>query len=131
MARMYVYEALSVFFQLTQEDLDELTEADERSKWENRVRFVRNDLLKLGYINNAQWGVWELSERGFEAAKIIRDFSIPLDSKVPSQTSHRMIAIRKEIYKKAVNYGLDKEQALKVACGNDHKLILLVLGQDN
>lgn len=125
-----IYESLAVFLKLTQEDLDEVTESDKRSKWENMVRFARNDLLKLGYVNNAEWGVWELTERGIEAAKIVRTFSISLDINNTNQTRHRMIALRKEIYKKCVVSGVDKEQALKIACGDDPKLILDVLGKE-
>lgn len=67
-----VYEALALALNLTREDLDiELDEPGtaKHGKWENMVRWARNDLVTLGYIDGSEWGVWKLTESGLEAAK--------------------------------------------------------------
>ncbi|HKJ63286.1 MAG TPA: winged helix-turn-helix domain-containing protein, partial [Hyphomicrobiales bacterium] len=66
-----VYEALARHFQLTRADLDEKIYEQNgapRSKWENMVRWVRNDLKKKGMLVMPSHGVWALSR---EARSVI------------------------------------------------------------
>jgi hypothetical protein len=73
-----VYEALALALKLKREDLDmELEEPGhaKHSKWENMVRWARNDLVTLGYLDGSEWGVWKLTERGLEAAKSKKMFA--------------------------------------------------------
>jgi len=64
-----IYDALADYFKLTEADLDrevfESTNDTYRSKWKNMIRWVRNDLVKRGLIDNSEWGVWRLTERGW------------------------------------------------------------------
>lgn len=60
-----VYEELALHFKLSQADLDEtIYEKNEtpRSKWENMIRWVRNDLKKKGMIFMPSHGMWALTE---------------------------------------------------------------------
>lgn len=66
-----VYEALAAYFELTDEDLSEkVYEANgaERPKWQNMVRWARNDLRKRGFLDGSTHGVWALSEKGWQLA---------------------------------------------------------------
>ncbi|MDO8427442.1 MAG: winged helix-turn-helix domain-containing protein [Deltaproteobacteria bacterium] len=114
---------------MTEEALELINESDKRNKWETRVRFARNDLVKLGFISNAQRGVWELTERCLELLKILRNNPIVFDSS-ELHAGHRVVALRKEIYNKLVTAGIDKEKAVKIACGDDIKTVLQVLGNE-
>jgi restriction endonuclease Mrr len=58
-----IYQSLSEFFKLSQEDLDAETK-DGRNKWENMVQWARNDLVKLGYLSSSETGVWAVTEDG-------------------------------------------------------------------
>ncbi len=55
------------FPQLTREDLAEL-KADGGSKWENRVRWARQDLVITGMIDPSIRGNWQLTEEGRKQA---------------------------------------------------------------
>lgn len=66
-----VYEILANYFDLTIEDLEEKvyeTNGKERSKWQNMVRWARNDLRKRGLLDGSIHGVWALSEKGMRLA---------------------------------------------------------------
>ena len=66
-----VYEALAAYFELTNEDLNEKvyeTSGAERPKWQNMVRWARNDLRKQGMLDGSKHGVWALSEKGMQLA---------------------------------------------------------------
>jgi len=66
------YEALALALNLKREDLDmEVKEPEhpKRNKWENMVRWARKDLVDLGYLDGSEWGVWKLTEKGWEATK--------------------------------------------------------------
>lgn len=65
-----ITKALAEYFKLTQKDLDEVNKSDNRSKWENRVRFARNKLVEFGFISKSIHGVWELTEKGKTIAEI-------------------------------------------------------------
>lgn len=64
-----VYDTLALYFKLSDADLA-LRVFEEngaaRSKWENMVRWARNDLRKRGLLDASQRGVWALSGRGKE-----------------------------------------------------------------
>lgn len=62
-----VYGALANYFSLTGSDLAEKvyeSNGTPRPKWENMVRWARNDLRKRGLIDGGRHGVWALSEKG-------------------------------------------------------------------
>ena len=46
------------------ETVDEASRGYTRSKWNNRVRFARNDLVKLRLVDGATHGVWKLTAAG-------------------------------------------------------------------
>ena len=59
-----VYEVLARHFKLSHADLEETIyekTGAPRSKWENMVRWVRNDLKKKGMLVMPSHGVWALS----------------------------------------------------------------------
>lgn len=57
-----VYEKVADYFGLSEElRRRTLNETDNRSKWENIIQWVRNDLRKLGFIDNSQKGIWSLT----------------------------------------------------------------------
>lgn len=63
-----VYEALADYFELS-EEARTLTISDDsngnvRSKWNNMVRWARNDLKKFGHLDASQYGIWRLSATG-------------------------------------------------------------------
>lgn len=62
-----IYEALANYFNLTQKARDtkiyEATET-ERSKWENMVRWARNDLRKMDYLSAIERGIWAITIKG-------------------------------------------------------------------
>ena len=62
-----VYDALAQYFGLTGADLSEkVYESDgtARSKWENMVRWARNELRKKRLLIAGGYGVWAVGERG-------------------------------------------------------------------
>ncbi|WP_420630714.1 protein NO VEIN domain-containing protein [Candidatus Leptofilum sp.] len=62
-----VYKALADYFDLG--DIERAILVKEGShdlKWNNMVRWARNDLRKLNYIDGSKDGVWTLSEQGEE-----------------------------------------------------------------
>lgn len=62
-----IYDALADAFSLSDEDRSELIyerNGTPRSKWENIVRWVRNDLKKKGIIDGSQQGIWTVSPQG-------------------------------------------------------------------
>lgn len=64
-----VYEALARHFHLSPADLKEVVyekDGTPRSKWENMVRWVRNDLKKQGLLVMPSHGVWAVSPKARE-----------------------------------------------------------------
>lgn len=64
-----VYEALADHFQLDSMAREqEIFEADgtPRTKWNNMVRWARNDLRKLGRLYSPSRGVWTITQEGIE-----------------------------------------------------------------
>lgn len=63
-----IYLALATHFGLTADDLEstviEPATHTVRSKWENMVRWARNDLRKAELLDGSQHGVWALSPQG-------------------------------------------------------------------
>ncbi len=62
-----LYPTLARYFSLSKEALEERTpDAKGRSelKWNNMVRWARNDLRKAGYLISPRRGVWEITEAG-------------------------------------------------------------------
>lgn len=62
-----VYQALADHFNLSSADLAELIferNGAARSKWENMVRWARNDLRKRNLLDGTRWGIWALSAVG-------------------------------------------------------------------
>ena len=62
-----VYEALADHFDLPADARNEViyeSNGTPRSKWENMVRWARNDLKKAGLLNSPQHGVWAVSSSG-------------------------------------------------------------------
>ncbi|HYE95615.1 MAG TPA: DUF3883 domain-containing protein [Rubricoccaceae bacterium] len=66
-----LYLALADYFDLSEEAREEITldNGRARSKWENIVRWTREDLRRVGLLVSPQRGVWELTERGRAALK--------------------------------------------------------------
>lgn len=68
-----LYAAMAQRFHLSQADLDEVVyekDGTPRSKWENMVRWVRNDLKKQGLLISPSHGVWAVTSK---ARMLIRD----------------------------------------------------------
>lgn len=67
-----VFDELAERFELTEELLS-VTFMDygrERSKWQNMVRWARNDLRKKGLLaESSKYGLWELTQTGIDRAK--------------------------------------------------------------
>jgi restriction endonuclease Mrr len=62
-----IYAALANYFSLTQTDLSRKVLEDDgtaRSKWENMVRWARNDLKKKGLLLAPSHGVWAIGDKG-------------------------------------------------------------------
>ena len=62
-----IYEAIADYFGLSADTLNiEIYEANDkpRSKWENMVRWTRNDLVKQGYLISTTRGVWQITTSG-------------------------------------------------------------------
>ncbi|MCK9389159.1 MAG: winged helix-turn-helix domain-containing protein, partial [Sulfuritalea sp.] len=60
-----IYTALAEYFALTQADLNEKVLEEDgtaRSKWENMVRWARNDLKKKGLLLAPSHGVWAVGD---------------------------------------------------------------------
>ena len=74
-------EALSLvrkeFPNITDEDLT-LTRKKGDSLWKNRVEWGRMHLVRVGYIDNSQRGIWTLTEAGREAAQRALDGSFKM-----------------------------------------------------
>ena len=64
-------QPLAAHFQLTEKETKQPLESDiYRSKWDNMVRWARNDLRKSGYISSdSPRGIWQLSNSGIIAAQ--------------------------------------------------------------
>ncbi|MYA01582.1 MAG: hypothetical protein F4038_07230 [Chloroflexi bacterium] len=63
--------AVSVAFpQITESDLNETVPSGE-NRWQNRVRWARNDLVKAGLLDPSQHGFWLLTKKGHEDARRI------------------------------------------------------------
>lgn len=66
-AKQTIYIALAKYFDLTEADLQEKVYEDDgtsRSKWENVVRWARNDLKKKHLLLAPTHGVWAIGEEG-------------------------------------------------------------------
>lgn len=59
-----VYEVLADYFELSDEARNAVIVNSGRSKWENMVRWVRNDLRKLGYLTSPRRGIWSVTHEG-------------------------------------------------------------------
>lgn len=60
-----IYESLAVHFKLKPPDLAARTKNGEnRSKWENMVRWARKQLTKQGLLFSGPWGTWRLTDLG-------------------------------------------------------------------
>lgn len=62
-----IYAALANYFSLTPADINEKVYEEDgtaRSKWENMVRWTRNDLKKQGLLLAPSHGVWAVGEHG-------------------------------------------------------------------
>jgi hypothetical protein len=70
-----VYEALSRYFNLS--DADQSMRIYEngkaRPKWQNMVRWARNDLRKLGLLDSTRRGVWALTDAGAVQARTVQE----------------------------------------------------------
>jgi len=119
-----VYEALAIYFNLSQEDLDkeseDITAGRKESKWRNWVRWVRKDLVKLGFIipSNGERGVWELTDKGKEVADC---YNRQLENRPAIEVMMKELGLENasykfkvEIYDRAINAGCTKDQALKI-----------------
>lgn len=61
-----VYGALADYFELSVEDLARTTESGE-SRWNNEVRFARDQLVKRGELEHPHvsgYGVWKITASG-------------------------------------------------------------------
>jgi len=70
-----IYTALAHYFRLTQVNLNEKVYEEDgtaRSKWENMVRWARNDLKKQGYLIAPSHGIWAISESGLSLLSLRR-----------------------------------------------------------
>lgn len=65
------------FPEITDEDLT-LTRKKGDSLWQNRVQWGRMHLVRVGYIDNSQRGIWTLTEAGREAAQRAHDGSFKM-----------------------------------------------------
>lgn len=62
-----IYAALACYFALTPADLNEKVYEDDgtaRSKWENMVRWTRNDLKKQDLLIAQSHGIWAVNDKG-------------------------------------------------------------------
>ena len=67
-----VFDELADRFELTAEllSITIMDQGRERSKWENMVRWARNDLRKKGLLaDKSKRGTWELTQAGIDRAK--------------------------------------------------------------
>ncbi len=95
-----IYDALAVRFNLTREDLDVVVEGPPvESKWENMVRWARRKLVDMGCIDGLEWGVWKLTEKGWEAAKSKRIPDLKLDEKLVKNILGLPLSLRSEFVK--------------------------------
>ncbi len=81
-----LYELLAEFFALTPAERNQSLDSEpQRNKWENMVRWARNDLVKLGHIAGDERNVWKLTEAG---EKRVMENSSQKDSKVNESLAH-------------------------------------------
>ena len=62
-----IYSALAIYFALSDKDLAEKVYEENgtaRSKWENMIRWVRNDLKKQKLLVAPSHGIWAISASG-------------------------------------------------------------------
>jgi hypothetical protein len=64
-----VYPLVTAQFQLEPADLARLVADGRTSLWTNRIQFVRQRLVEEGLIDASEWGVWQLTDAGREAAR--------------------------------------------------------------
>ncbi len=70
-----IYDALAHYFGLTATDLDKKIYEEDgtpRSKWENMVRWTRNDLRKKGLLIAPSHGVWAVGDKGLRHLELRR-----------------------------------------------------------
>lgn len=61
-----LYEALAAHFSISAQELSQTLESDpRRNKWENMVRWARNDLVKLGQLEKGTRNLWPITESGY------------------------------------------------------------------
>jgi len=70
-----VFEVLSRYFSLSDADLSIRTDENgkARPKWENMVRWARNDLVKLGLLDATRRGLWILTDAGVVQARAVQE----------------------------------------------------------
>lgn len=74
-----IYESLADFFALTANERNAKIPPSKpgqksENKWENMVRWARNDLRKLKWIGGEERGIWDLTDDGvMEAERIIEE----------------------------------------------------------
>lgn len=63
-----IYESIAKTLNLSEEDyqLEIYESGSPRSKWENMVRWSRNDLRKTGHLISPMRGVWEITQSGYD-----------------------------------------------------------------
>lgn len=66
------------------------------------MRWAGKDLVDLGYLDGSEWGVWKLTEKGWEAAKSKKMFASPSElSSLLSKVSPEAKSEIERILKKA------------------------------
>src|SRR4051812_10109626 len=64
-----LYEAVAKHFNLSDADLAatvaERSGTAQRSKWQNMVRWARNDLRKAGHLRSSRYGEWTVTDEGW------------------------------------------------------------------
>ena len=63
------YKPLAKYFKLTFSDMEQtVSPTDPNPRWNNMVRWAREQLRKRGYLGDSPRGVWRLSDDGLLAA---------------------------------------------------------------
>ena len=64
LARKEFLDRLTYMFSLTDTDLQEMVSSGGQTRMENRTGWAMTDLKKAGFINNPQFGQWEITQMG-------------------------------------------------------------------